>query len=304
MNRHLVPVSGRFRRMRGVALVVVLWVIALLGVMATSFALSMRTESTLAHQSVQSAQSRALAEAGLYRAVMELMLPPRLQKWRVNGAIYEFSLGGGQVRVAIQAEEGRIDLNFADRNLLADLMRSVGVEEDKRDALADAILDWRDGNNLRSLHGAEDDDYKAAGLSYGAKDGPFNCVEELQQVLGMTPALYKRLEPALTVHSHEQAPQAQVAPPEVLRAIRGVAPGKGPGGGAIPGTQGPLSPRAGVTYTVQAAAKVSGAVVSQLTATLRLTPQRRERPFSVLSWREGGRNLFEKRMGIPAEPTL
>ena len=34
------------------------------------------------------------------------------------------------------------------------------------------------------LNGAEDADYEAEGLPYGAKDGPFQSVEELRQVLG------------------------------------------------------------------------------------------------------------------------
>ena len=47
--------------------------------------------------------------------------------------------------------------------------------------------------------GFTDDEYEAAGRNYGAKDGPFDSVEELLQLLGMTPALYQRLAPALTV---------------------------------------------------------------------------------------------------------
>jgi general secretion pathway protein K len=47
--------------------------------------------------------------------------------------------------------------------------------------LVDAILDWRDEDDLHLVNGAEDPDYKAAGLPYGAKDGPFDSLEELQQ---------------------------------------------------------------------------------------------------------------------------
>jgi general secretion pathway protein K len=300
-------------RARGIALVVVLWVVTLLGVMATSFAISMRTESTLAYQWTQSAQARALAEAGVHRGIMELLLPVQQQRWRTDGTVYEFSFGGGRVRVAIQDESGKVDLNEAQQDLLKKMLRSVAVEEDKQDALADAILDWRDGNNLRSLHGAEDDDYAAAGLDHGAKDGPFNCVEELQQVLGMTPALYKRLEPMITINSRQADVEFQIAPPEVLRAFPGLAPeraggpppseGFGRRGGQGSPQAGPRLPRgSGVTYTVRAAARVTKNVVSQIAATIQLTDLPR-RPFSVVSWQEGGRELFDK-TPAPVEPRL
>jgi general secretion pathway protein K len=293
--------------------VIVLWVVTLLSVMATSFAVSMRTESTLAYQWTQSAQTRALAEAGVHRGIMELLLPVRQQRWRVDGTVYEFSYGGGQVRVAIQDESGKIDLNEAQRDVLDPMMRSVGVEDEKRDALVDAILDWRDEDNLRGLRGAEDDDYAAAGLDYGAKDGPFNCVEELQQVLGMTPALYKRLEPMITINSRQGNVELQVAPPEVLRAFPGSAPG---GGGGPPPSDGfgrrdgPGSPQGGLllprgngpAYTVRAAARVTKNVISQIAATIQLTDLPR-RPFSVVSWQEGGKDLFDK-PPAPLEPRL
>ena len=57
-------------------------------------------------------------------------------------------------------------------------------------ALVDAIVDFRDEDDLHCLQGAEDRDYADAGLPRGAKDAAFEAVEELQQVLGMTREIY------------------------------------------------------------------------------------------------------------------
>jgi len=72
------------------------------------------------------------------------------------------------------------------------------------------------------LNGAEDSAYAAEGLPYGAKDGPFPSVEELRQVLGVTPELYARLAPELTVDSGVDQVDQQFASAAVLAAVQGV----------------------------------------------------------------------------------
>ena len=67
--------------------------------------------------------------------------------------------------------------------------------------LSERIADFRDIDNLRRLHGAEDPEYLAAGLAAGAKDAAFDTVGELGQVLGMTPALAEAVTPFVTVYN-------------------------------------------------------------------------------------------------------
>jgi general secretion pathway protein K len=67
--------------------------------------------------------------------------------------------------------------------------------------------------------GAEDSDYAAAGLAWGAKDAPFETVTELEQVLGMRPALFRSLAPYVTVHSALAMPDAAFADGPVLHAM-------------------------------------------------------------------------------------
>ena len=79
---------------QGFALVIVLWVVALLSIVAASLAFSMRTETTLAHDLVAQAQARALAEAGVYRGILELTNPDRLRRWRGDGSRHRIRFGG------------------------------------------------------------------------------------------------------------------------------------------------------------------------------------------------------------------
>jgi len=290
---------------QGFALVIVLWVVALLSIVAASLAFSMRTETTLAHDLVAQAQARALAEAGVYRGILELYNPDRLRRWRGDGRPHRIRFGGTPITVSLQDEAGKIDLNSAQRALLDALFRVSGIEDDRRDALLDAIEDWRDPDSLRRLNGAEDQEYEAAGRTRGAKDATFNTVEELQQVLGMTPRLFKRLRPALTVHSHSAGIDDKVAPPEVLRALllsgedrdleevlarrrdNAAEPSQNAGAALTPVIDARFFvPSNGVIYTVRAEARLPAQTRASVAATIKLV-QRSEKPYTVLAWQEG-----------------
>lgn len=305
---------GPVCRTRGVVLVIVLWLIALLSVIAASMAFSTRTETTLTQDLRDTARARALAEAGVSRGILELLNPDRRWRWRADGSVHAFRFGGAKVQVALQDEGGKIDLNTAQRPLLDALLEAYGIEDaNDRARLMDAIEDWRDPGSEKRLNGAEDADYEAAGRAYGAKDALFNTVDELQQVLGMTPRLFKRIKPALTVHSRQPGVDVRVAPPAVLRAIwlggevskeeiESIIAGGGEGEGtegAAPGASDPrnalrsrvnlslLSTSNGVIYTVHAWARVPPDTQAGIVATVKVTRSAR-RPYRVLAWEEGG----------------
>ena len=77
----------------------------------------------------------------------------------------------------------------------------MGVDPAKAQSLADAIADFRDADNLPRLRGAEEAQYRDAGLVWGPKNAPFQTVGELQQILGMTAEIYRRVAPDLSVYS-------------------------------------------------------------------------------------------------------
>ena len=78
----------------------------------------------------------------------------------------------------------------------------------------------RDPDSLtQPAGGAEDADYSAAGLPWGAKDAPFDTVAELEQVMGMRPALFASAERYLTVFTGNPMPSAASADDIVLQAM-------------------------------------------------------------------------------------
>lgn len=288
---------------RGLALVIVLWIIALLAVLAGVFSSGMRVETHLARNQVEGARVRHLAEAGIYHGLLELyrMIGKAPQAWHANGTVYEVSIAEMPVRIALFDESGKIDLNAAPPELLESLLKSMDVEDQDSARLVDAILDWRDKDNLRRLNGAEDKDYQRAGLPHEAKDGPFQSVPELLLVLGMSSNLYRQLEPALTVYSGRAQVNSAVAPREVLLAMPGMdtarvdsvlearsqsasedslAADSQPVGQARPASQ------SASTFTIKAESRIGNGATAAAVATIRLARSTTDRPYTILNWQE------------------
>lgn len=213
------------RPQSGVALVLVLWVITLLAVIAGNFAFSMRGEAQIAHNLLVNAQVKMRADAGVQLVWFELIKPlSDAQRLQANGIAREFMLEGSIVRVSLLDESGKIDLNTASDELLKSLFKSAGLSEDASAKLLNTVLDWRSPGYLKRLNGAKEEDYRAAGKNYGPPNAPFETVDELQRVLGVTPELYARLAPALTVYSKQPGINPAFAPREVLLALPGMNP--------------------------------------------------------------------------------
>lgn len=210
------------RQQRGMALVVVLWMVVLLSIMAASFSLSTRRNTGQIKHAKERAQSLALAEAGIHYALLQLSHPDISKRWRSDGSVYQVQLPNGVVRVAIFDESGKLDLNSASEMSLRILLQRVTGEEEMASSLADRILDWRDSDDLTRLKGAERREYQAQAKGYGPQNKNFQNLEELQMVLGVTPELYKRLEPMLSVHSGQDGINPLKASAETLQLALGL----------------------------------------------------------------------------------
>jgi general secretion pathway protein K len=302
---------------RGIALVIVLWGLVLLAVIAAAFTTETRTEVTLARNLVENAKAKALADAGVHAAMLGLHRREVEKRWRADGTVYSMASGEGEVSIVINDEAGKIDLNAAPDELIQGLLVAVGLEEGEAQALTAAIADFRDADDETHLGGAEDAEYRAAGLAWGPKNKPFDAVEELHQVLGMTREVYALAAPGLTVHSRSKGVDVTVAPAIVLLALPGVdaeaveafteqrqartgagdqAAGQMAGaelGGArmttLPGLGRQYASRSrGRVFTVRAEARVRSGAVFVREAVIGMT-RNIEKPFNIRAWRRGRR---------------
>lgn len=207
---------------RGVALVVVLWVLVLLSIAALSVVGMSRDDALLARNSLSRLKLEAAADAGVNCAILMLLDVRSDHRWRLDATPNSIVCAGARVTVSVQDERGKIDINTATTELLSGLFRSVGLASDEADTIADRIADWRDRDTFRRLNGAESLEYQAAGYEYGPRNGPFQSVEEVQLVMGVTANLFQRIEPAITIYSGASTINPLVAPKSALLGLRGM----------------------------------------------------------------------------------
>jgi general secretion pathway protein K len=183
---------------RGVALIVVLWIFIFLFVVAFDFSSSVREEANAAHRYNDENQGYYLALAGFQKGLYDFLTQSagkQLQRDQqpsdlFDGSWREGNLGAGSYRVRLMDEGAKINLNRVDENALRRILTNLDIEEPRRSILVDSIMDWRDPDDLHRINGAESDYYRSLSPPYSAKNGPFDTVEELLWVRGVTSSLF------------------------------------------------------------------------------------------------------------------
>lgn len=221
---------GNGRQQRGFALLLVIWVLAILAVLAAGFAASMRSETRLARNLLEAARARALAEAGVARATAALIDPDPQSQWRADGMPHEMSFEGGVVRIRIEDEGGKVDLNMAPPELLSGLCVELGIDGGTCAALTQGVIARRRAVAPAPAPTRARNPVADQGFGFGMPPPPqrqaaaFATVEELRQLPEVDRASLDRLSPFVTVYAQNPRIDPAVAPREVLLAIPGIDP--------------------------------------------------------------------------------
>lgn len=231
---------SNFANDRGVALVAVLWIFIFLFVVAIEFASSVREEGLAAHRYAEEASGYYLALAGFEEGLYRLLNPPVGVAGAAGGRVgagqgqdlfadcLEGSVGEGHYQACLVDEAGKINVNRVNEETLRRVFANIGIEESLRSILVDSIMDWRDSDDLHRVNGAEADYYLALSPSYSAKNGPFDTVEDLLWVRGVTPEIFYGttervgLREIFTVDSPMDRVNLRTASAEVCHALLGL----------------------------------------------------------------------------------
>ncbi len=223
---------------KGMALFVVLWVLAILMVTVLSFSYVTRTETHATLGFKDTAERKFVAEAGIQRAIIEILYRKQnaanlttlegAEVWKADGTVYSGQLGDGSYTVSITGESGKLDINKTSEVLLKNLFLNTGITEEEADTIVDSLMDWKNPSGLTRLHGAGNDYYMSLPIPYAVKGAPFDTVEELLLVKGVTTAvLYgdgdrKGIIDFLTVNSEGGLINLNYAPKDVLMTVPGM----------------------------------------------------------------------------------
>lgn len=243
----------------GVALLMVLWLLVVLGALSGAVVSRTRFDLLATFNERCRLQGSYAAQAGVADAA------ERLRRWllaaraaaRIGapargrlagsgggaagepGLLLELDepLGQGRYRVAAVDVNSRLNVNLAPEQMLVRLLDEAGLSFQEAQALAQAILDWIDSDDLRRARGAEAAEYRRLGLRRLPPNRPIAALEELLAVRGMTAEIlyggpddgtafgrrHSGIAEWLTVHGSGRI-NLNTAPREVLAALPAFTP--------------------------------------------------------------------------------
>lgn len=206
----------------GFVLVLVLWVLAILAILAAGIAVTSRSAVEIARNRMALAHARAAADAGTYLAIDHLLDPDASGRWRADGTMRTLHFDGCLVTVLITDEGGKIDLNQASGDFIDNLLAELGIPN--RTQILARILARRQSFPAATA--------SAAGRLFLGADQrvfdrnllPFATVSDLRLFTPLSRAAYDRIRPYVTVYSESPTVDPRTAPRAVLLAVPNVSP--------------------------------------------------------------------------------
>ena len=241
------PLAGQ----TGVALLLVLWALALLSLLLGGLAGWVQLETRQGLWQRQHTQAVLAAEAGMNQAVQILLDVSYRPRWIADGREVPLQFDDAQLVVAVTSERGKLDLNAAMVEDVTRVAQACGASRDQATQLGKALQARRGGNAP-----------------------PLRVVEELRQLPGMTQRLYDRLLPHVTLWSGLPQPEAAFATPLLRRALN------------MP-NQAAVGTEPGDVVTIDSQAQLPSGFSARLQTTVLLNPSEgNAQPYRVLRWQE------------------
>ncbi|AHG18853.1 pullulanase [Chania multitudinisentens RB-25] len=200
-------------RQKGVALLVILLILALMVTIAATIAerngrTYLRTAAQLDHQQAKwyGRAAEALAGKMLQRDWLDSPDKTHLaQNWAQEGR--RFPVDGGEVLGQIVDAQACFNLNAINQGtsdlevqpypakVFLQLLKNLGEESQRAAQVTAALRDWIDSDSEPGINGAEDEIYMALDVPYLPANQPMQDVSELRMVSGVDADLYRRLLP-------------------------------------------------------------------------------------------------------------
>lgn len=209
---------------RGFALLLVIWVLALLAVLAAEIAASSHSAAIVARNRIDRARSHAVADAGITLAIVGLLDPDLQTRWRADGRAREVTYDGETVIIRIEDEGGKIDLNNAPIEMIGGLAEECGATVDERMSLANGIANRRRAFLASSSVRPSQARFTFRGDDFGTNlaKWAFAEISEVKLLPRMPRALYDCLRPSVTVYSQSPTINPMTAARATLLAIPGM----------------------------------------------------------------------------------
>jgi len=273
MNRNFTSDANE----NGFILVSVIWIAGLLAVVATAFAITIRSHTLAGSNIVHNAHAESVADGMTLLTAARLAASSNMTELpKLNGE-RSFCSWSSDIAVAISVQDqgGLVDLNTSSLELFSALLNGLGVLPAKAEEITAALQDFRDPDSQAASGGVEPALFPGKG--YGPKNAPLTIPEEIDQVLQGDDALFRKLMPWVTTYSQQPGLDLSRAPTELLSLLSTREGADARFASASPGK----------IFGIDVVAELKNGSRYRRQAIVSLLRQP-ERPFAVLAWRRGG----------------
>jgi general secretion pathway protein K len=239
------PVAAPDAGQRGMALLIVLWIVASAALLVSAFNAIARSGASFAASEVQLSKSEALLDAGVEIAASQMLGEKETRSWLPDGRPHAVEFKGASLTISVTDPNGLVDLNQANGDLLLSLLRSFAASEAEATKVRDAILEARGEESddsakkpktaappkakppaPKTTTGSAAAKPKAAKEATGEesekpakRSNAFIDADQFRYLPGMTLKLYRGAVPYLTVYSADGRINLVTAPNAVLAAV-------------------------------------------------------------------------------------
>lgn len=226
--------TGRLKNEAGFALILTLVVTALMVAVVVEMIHQVYVDTSLSRSFRDGQQASILAESGVtggakllqmglsgrsYTALSDRWATPITLEDEVGSLVITISDESGKINV-----NGLVQPNGEYEPFTLAVLKRLGVRLHVPGDVWGAVADWIDGDDQQRSGGAETVYYRTLKPAYSARNGKLTTVTELSLVKGITPELFVKLRPYVTIFSDQAgAPLSTVnintATKEILAAL-------------------------------------------------------------------------------------
>ncbi|MDP8218489.1 MAG: type II secretion system protein GspK [Candidatus Theseobacter exili] len=198
----------------GAVLIIIMWIIAILSLMASGLAYRASVEAKLTGYRLRQMESETEAKASINKTLFNLRTiigESTTSKKTLLSLFCKEDIGSILLTTSVSDEERKININMASRELLLEI---PGLDEDT----VDSLLDWIDKDEMRRPDGAEKTYYRRLNDPYPCKNDKLETVYELNLIKGFNDALIQKIRNTITVFGVGKV-NINTAPTQVLNVL-------------------------------------------------------------------------------------
>jgi len=204
--------AGVYRNNKGLVIIAVLWMVVVLMVMTAILGRKSRLDMKVCIARMETVRCKWACRAGIEKAIAVLIEDETendslLDLWSDNAEDFnDVMLDQCLFTVRVTDELSKLNINTATKEQLLGL-------PDMFEEIADAIIDWRDSDDMPSGLGVESGYYEGLTYGYRARNGPFRTLRELLLVKDVSEELFYGEDTNLNGHLDYNERDGQESPP-------------------------------------------------------------------------------------------